>query len=107
MKDNDKVLSLRTHKTFLRKLIRDERLHPRLKLQAELLLGWLEEIYPRPLIESILKEQFGASEKTFKNITIEEEVDNHETSSLREELKELMGGENGSGTNSNTPDIEE
>lgn len=62
-KPDIKVNSTRFQKSSLRKLIRDDRLSPSSKLLATLLLSWIEEIHPRPLVESIIREQYCSADK--------------------------------------------
>jgi hypothetical protein len=69
--DNKKVNAVRIHKNFLRKLIRSDNLHPNKKMMAELILSYLEEILPLPLLESLLLEQYGTTTKLPKEGEVE------------------------------------
>ena len=92
--------SLNTHKTNLRNLFKDGRTHPRVKLLAELLLAHIEDIFPRPLIESIIVSEFIKVSKK-PDDDIEELIDKKAMTGLKEQWEKLME-ENDRDTNSDT-----
>ena len=97
MPKDQKKNSIKTHKANLRKLIKDERLQPRVRFMAELFLAHLEGMFPEHLIESILEAEFGVKAKKVDNEpTIEEAIDKNASSGLKMQWENLIGGDHGS-----------
>jgi hypothetical protein len=91
-KPDNKINSTKLHKTFFRMFIRDIRLHPRERLLAQLLLGYMEETHPRPLLESLIREMYGTPDKPrIKSDTdLETSIDATAAKSLKEEWRKVV-----------------
>lgn len=96
MKENKKVLTNNFHKTGFRKIIRDERLHPRVRLLAQLFLAYLEGLFPVELLTSVIESEYGIRRiKTLPEETLEERVDRVASRDLLQQWNELIKEDNG------------
>ena len=93
----EKVIGTKTHKSFLMKLIRDERFSPRMRYQCELILMRLDKIIPIEIIDSILIEEFGTPNRLKRNpeeLSPGEIMDKKVITDLKESWKNIISEEN-------------
>ena len=101
MKQNNENLSTKFHKTGFRKIIRDERLHPRVRLLAQFFLAYMEGVFPKELLNSVIESEYGLrrlNKPTSDESGLEETIDKNTAKLLEKQWDEIIkGGNNDSG----------
>lgn len=84
----------------------DARIHPRMKLLAELLLQRIDGIIPPELIDSILREQYGSPSRMKVSpegeLNVEDVLDKKVSKELKQQWKEMLEEEDDTTASINT-----
>jgi hypothetical protein len=82
--------------------MREERLNPRLRFAAQLFLAYMEGIFPKDLLESVIESEFGRrprrGEMDFED-TIQSTLEKNASSQLHKQWDEIMTDKYGGNKN--------